>query len=82
MRSPVSTSGGLLTRHADCRRTVSERHCPDAHDLWSDVGRADTGAYDDRCYRSDVSRTGAFTGNDLCKGPYMTSSCELDCAAS
>ena len=42
MKSPVSTSGGPSTCHVDCRRTVSERHCADAHDLWPDVSRADT----------------------------------------
>jgi hypothetical protein len=29
-----------------------------------------------------LSRTGAFTRHDLCKSPYITSSCELSCAAS
>jgi len=46
---PRSTSGGLSIRHADRRRSVSELHCPDAHDLWPDVSRTDTGAHGDRC---------------------------------
>ena len=82
IKSRVCTSGGFLTPHADCRRTVNAQRCPEAHDLWSDIGRADTGVYGDPCYRSDVSRTRGFTGDDRCKGPYMASNCELDCAAS